>query len=97
MYLVVIGWLYVALMMALAEALHPDGSVLGAVFTFVLYGLAPTALVSYLLATPMRRKARRAAELAVAQAPSRPPSDVVQPDQGGHAPADSLAPERKES
>lgn len=64
MYLVVIGWLYVALMMAAAEALHPDGTVLGASFTFLLYGLGPAALVAYLLGTPARRRARKAAELA---------------------------------
>lgn len=64
MYLVVIGWLYVALMMAAAEALHPDGTVLGASFTFLLYGLGPAALVAYLLDTPARRRARKAAELA---------------------------------
>jgi hypothetical protein len=64
MYLVVIGWLYVALMMAAAEALHPNGTVLGAAFTFLLYGLGPAALVAYLLGTPARRRARKAAELA---------------------------------
>jgi membrane protein implicated in regulation of membrane protease activity len=68
MYLVVIGWLYVALMMAAAEALHPDGTVLGATFTFLLYGLGPAALVAYLLGTPARRRARKATELAEWQA-----------------------------
>lgn len=36
MYIVVIGWLYVALMMAVAEASNTNGSVLGAIFTFLL-------------------------------------------------------------
>jgi hypothetical protein len=54
MYLVAIGWLYVALMMAVAEATNSNGTVLGALFTFVLYGALPVALVLYLLATPMR-------------------------------------------
>lgn len=62
MYLVAIAWLYVALMMAVAEATHAQGSVLGAIVTFVLYGLAPIALVMYLMGTPMRRRARREAE-----------------------------------
>ena len=75
MYLIVIGWLYVALMMAVAEGLHPDGTVLGAVFTFLLYGLGPAALVAYLLGTPARYRARKAAEAAGA-----PPS-AAQPDQ----------------
>jgi hypothetical protein len=39
MYIVLIAWLYVALMMAIAEATSPVGSVLGAIFTFILYGL----------------------------------------------------------
>ncbi len=78
MYLVAIAWLYVALMMALAEATHANGSVLGAVFTFLLYGLGPVALVLYLLGTPQRRRARQRAEAA---------SAPLDPDGGGHAPA----------
>jgi len=64
MYLVAIAWLYVTLMMALAEATNPHGTILGAVFTLLLYGIGPLALVMYLLGTPMRRKARQAAEAA---------------------------------
>lgn len=62
MYLVAIAWLYVALMMAVAEAHHPNGTVLGAIVTFLFYGLLPTALVMYLMGTPLRRKAARAKE-----------------------------------
>jgi hypothetical protein len=40
--------------------------VLGALFTFILYGCLPLALVLYLLGTPARRRARRAAEQAQA-------------------------------
>jgi mannose/fructose/N-acetylgalactosamine-specific phosphotransferase system component IID len=58
--------MYVVLMMALAEALSSQGTVLGAIVTFVLYGCAPLALVLYLLGTPSRRRARRAAEAAEA-------------------------------
>lgn len=94
MYLVAIGWLYVALMMAVAEATHTRGSLLGAVFTFLLYGLAPVALMMYLLGTPARRKARRLAESAPAGEPvestraaTDPPSSPLDPDGRGHAPA----------
>jgi hypothetical protein len=59
-YLVVIAWLYVAVMMAVAEATHSQGSLLGAVVTFVLYGLLPVALVVYLMGTPGRRRAIKA-------------------------------------
>jgi membrane protein implicated in regulation of membrane protease activity len=70
MYLVAIGWLYVAVMMAIAEATHSQGSVLGAVITLVLYGVLPLALVMYLLGTPMRRRRRLQQE-------QRPTHDAV--------------------
>jgi hypothetical protein len=85
LYLVAIGWMYVVLMMALAEALAPNGSLLGAVITFVLYGVLPLALVLYLLGTPARRRAMRARDASAAE-----------PDGGGHAAGDAVAPERKE-
>lgn len=94
MYLVVIAWIYVALMMAVAEATSTQGSVLGAVITFVLYGLLPVSLVVYLLLAPARRKmlrAREAAEFAAQQAAA----SVHQPDAGGHAAADAVAPVRE--
>lgn len=67
MWIVAIAWIYVALMMALAEATSPQGSLLGAIITFVFYGVAPTALVMYLLGTPDRRRARRRAEAEAQQ------------------------------
>lgn len=92
MYLVAIAWLYVALMMAVAEAVHPGGTVLGAIFTLLMYGVGPIALVLYLLGTPMRRKARLRAEQA-GQAASAP---AVQPDEAGHAAGQPIAAVRKE-
>jgi hypothetical protein len=89
LYLIVVGWIYVALMMSAAEANHPNGTVLGAVFTFVLYGVAPVALVVYLLGRPARRAARLRREQAQEPASS-------QPDSRGEAPADAVAPMRKE-
>ena len=62
MYLVGIGWMYVVLMMALAEALSSQGTVLGGIITFVLYGLLPMGLLLYILGTPFRRRALRAQE-----------------------------------
>ena len=61
MYLVAIAWIYVVLMMAVAEAMSTQGTVLGAIITFVLYGVLPLAIVLYVLGSPMRRKARLAA------------------------------------
>jgi hypothetical protein len=64
MYLIAIGWIYVALMMAVAEANNTNGTLLGAIVTFVLYGLFPVSLVMYLLRTPTRNRARKARERA---------------------------------
>ncbi len=64
MYLVLIAWLYVTLMMAVAEATSPMGTVLGAVMTFVLYGLLPMGIVGYILGTPSRKRAIKAREMA---------------------------------
>lgn len=99
MYLVAIAWLYVTLMMAVAEASAPTGSVLGAIVTFALYGLLPLSIVLYILGTPGRKRAlreRRERELhAAAPVPS-----AGQPDAGGHAAAapqdGTVAPVREE-
>ena len=68
MWIVAIAWMYVTLMMALAEATSPQGTVLGAVFTFLLYGVGPLALVLYLMGAPARRKAILQAERAEREA-----------------------------
>jgi hypothetical protein len=108
MYLVAIAWIYVALMMAVAEATNTNGTVMGAIVTFVLYGLVPVSIVMYLLGSPSRNKARKAREraewvaqqnaMAVASQPANDPSG--QPDASSHAPSatqpGSVAPVRKE-
>jgi hypothetical protein len=70
MYLVVIAWLYVVLMMSIAEATNTTGTLLGAIITFFLYGLGPVALVVYLMGAPARSKAikKRNAEERARQA-----------------------------
>lgn len=99
MHLVIIAWLYVALMMAVAEATNTNGTLLGAVFTFLLYGLAPVALVVYLMATPARRRAikeREAAEREAAiRAASADSAASAAPDAGSETPADPVAPMRE--
>lgn len=62
MYLVVIAWVYVVLLMSVAEATNSNGTLLGALVTFLLYGLLPVALVVYLMGTPARKKAIRQRE-----------------------------------
>jgi membrane protein implicated in regulation of membrane protease activity len=93
MYLLIIGWMYVVLMMAVSEATSSQGSLLGAFFTFLLYGLLPLSIVLYLVGTPSRRAKRRAQEQA-AQPPGEPSGQT--PDGGSQAAGDSVAPERKE-
>ena len=68
MYIIAIAWIYVVLMMALTEA-----SVVAGISTFVFYGLAPLALLLWLLGTPQRRRARKAredAEALVSESPA---------------------------
>lgn len=96
MHLVVIAWLYVALMMAVAEATNTTGTVLGAVFTFLLYGLAPVALVVYLMTTPARRRALREREAAEREAAMRAGASAsVAPDAGSETAADAVPPVRE--
>ncbi|MEY4507812.1 MAG: hypothetical protein RL297_2390 [Pseudomonadota bacterium] len=83
MYLVAIAWIYVVLMMAVAEATNSNGTVLGAFFTFVLYGVLPLGLVIYILRTPDRRKARKAQE---AKEDAARIAASAQPHTSGHAP-----------
>jgi hypothetical protein len=64
MYLVLIGWFYVAVMMAIAEATSSEGTLLGAFFTLLLYGILPIAIIGYILGTPARRSARKKEESA---------------------------------
>jgi predicted membrane channel-forming protein YqfA (hemolysin III family) len=84
LHLVALAWMYVVLMVALAEAFSPQGSVIGAVLTVIGWGVIPLSIVLYILATPSRRRARRARESA---------SDE---DGGGHAAGDPVAPVGKE-
>lgn len=85
MYLVAIAWMYVVLMMCLVEAASPQGTLLGAIVTYFLYGLAPLALVLYLIGTPARKRKLRQQQSSEC---ATPPADesAFEPDQGRHAP-----------
>ena len=94
MYIVPIAWLYVTIMMAVAEATNTNGTVLGGIITFLLYGLLPMSIVVYVMGAPTRKraiKAKERAELAEAQA-------VLNrtPDAGTEAATDPVTPVRKE-
>lgn len=57
MYVIAIAWLYVVLMMSLTET-----SFIAGALTLIFYGLAPLALLLWLLGTPARRRRRRLTE-----------------------------------
>lgn len=94
MYLIVIAWFYVTAMMALAEATSPQGSLLGALITFVLYGLLPMGILVYIFGTPERKRKlkvrrqaqQRAYDEALQAQTTEAEADSVLPDAGGHAP-----------
>jgi membrane protein implicated in regulation of membrane protease activity len=104
MYLVLIAWIYVAFMMAIAEATSPVGSLLGAAITFVLYGVLPMSVVGYIMGTPARRRAIKAKEAAereearAANGMQNAASDAasVAPNADREATRDAIAPIRKE-
>ena len=86
MYLVVIAWMYVVLMMSVAEATNTTGSVLGAIVTFFLYGILPVSIVVYLMRSPARRKAMKAREAAEDAARAQAAlATSTDPDAGGQA------------
>ncbi len=103
MYIVPIAWIYVALMAAVAEATNANGTVLGAILTFVMYGVLPVSLVMYVLGTPGRKRRIREREMQErdqAQDPDGSPqaSESVQaPDAGSHATADAVTPVREKT
>jgi hypothetical protein len=84
LYLVALAWMYVVLLVALVEVFSPQGTVTGALFTVLGWGVIPLSVVLYILATPSRRKALR----AKASGPDE--------DGSGHAAGDAIAPVRKE-
>ena len=72
MHIVVIGWLYVVLMMAITER-----SFIAGLLTFFFYGLVPCGVLLRLSGARLRRRAAKRQTVAVA-----PPSDdlVNHPD-----------------
>jgi membrane protein implicated in regulation of membrane protease activity len=80
--IVAIGWLFVVGLFALVHALSPQGTLLGALGSLVFVGLLPLAVVLYLMSAPARRREESAA---------------TDPDRGGHAPGDTVAPKREEA
>lgn len=96
MYIIPIAWLYVAVMMAVAEATNTNGTLLGAIVTFVLYGLLPIGLILYFMGAPGRKRKIRAQEAADLARQHTQPQASVKPDAGGQPATDPVPPVRKE-
>jgi hypothetical protein len=92
-YLIAIAWIYVVVMMSVVEAMSANGTVLGAIVTFMLYGLLPLSIVLYILRSPQRRKAMLAADRAALD----DASSASAPDNRNHAASDAVAAKREES
>ena len=84
MLIVVIGWLFVVALFALAHGSAPGGSWLGAALVLLLVGALPAALLAYVTLSRARRRARRQ-------------RDSTDPDAGSHAAGEAhVAPMREE-
>lgn len=97
MYLIAIAWMYVVVMMAVAEATG-TGTVLGAIFTLLLYGLLPLGIVLYIFGTPGRRQTRKRREAQEAMRAHEAAREAAssQPDGGDHPAGLPVAPEGEE-
>jgi membrane protein implicated in regulation of membrane protease activity len=63
MHIIAVAWIFVVVLVALAEATAPQGTVLGALFTLVGWGVLPLSILLYVLNTPARkRRLRRPAQ-----------------------------------
>lgn len=80
------AWLFVVLLVAVVQATSPQGTLLGALGTVLVWGALPLGLLLYLMGATARIQRRRAAARSAAN-----------PDRGGHAPGDAVAPEREEA
>ncbi len=102
MYLIAIAWMYVVVMMTVVEATSPNGTVVGAIVTFFLYGALPLSIVLYILRSPGRKRARRLAEASADASATASANHAAldassgQPDRRDHPPGDAVTAERKE-
>jgi hypothetical protein len=76
MYIVAIAWLYVVILMALTSSSFTRGLV-----TVVVYGLAPLALLLWLMGAPHRRRLRERASMPVRDQSHTPDQHDAQRDQ----------------
>jgi hypothetical protein len=91
MYIVAIAWIYVALMMGVAEATNTNGTVLGGIVTFILYGILPTAIIIYIMDAPRRKRVR----LSLEREASEPAKSQNGHDTQADTPKPSATPDTK--
>ena len=66
MYIVVIAWIFVAVVIAAGQT-----SVVAGVLSFVSWGIVPLALLLWLIGTPARLRAKRARTAAAERQPDQ--------------------------
>lgn len=96
LYIIPIAWLYIVVLMSVAEATSPQGTLLGAIVTFILYGLLPLSIVMYIAGSPLRRKAAKRRQEDLAAAPEASPSDDS-PDGSSQSATDTIPPVREKT
>jgi predicted membrane channel-forming protein YqfA (hemolysin III family) len=84
MLIVAIGWLFVVALFALVQLASPQGSLLVALLLVFGAGVLPLSVVLYVMGAPGRRRRTEAAL-------------GPDPDAGGHAAGDAVAPKREEA
>jgi mannose/fructose/N-acetylgalactosamine-specific phosphotransferase system component IID len=93
MWIVAVGWMFVVLMAAAAEAASTQGTVLGALFTLLFWGVLPLSVVLYLMGAPARWRTRtRAEQQARLAALAEPASHSCAGGSGAEAPANESRP-----
>ena len=75
MYIIAIAWLYVTFLMAATEA-----SIATGILTFFFYGLAPCALLLWILGTPQRERKKALQEELLQKELSQPDRTNSQTD-----------------
>lgn len=75
MYIIAIGWLWVALLMAITES-----SVVAGVATLLVWGLIPCALILWLSGSKVRRQRQAYRELLASQGADKHDRSDTEPD-----------------
>ncbi|RZI42260.1 hypothetical protein EGT07_13665 [Herbaspirillum sp. HC18] len=76
MYIVALAWVYVVLMMSIAE-----DTVVAGVMTFLLYGVLPLLIILYLMGTPQRKRKRLEAEKLLRESADRDKAGTLEDEE----------------